>query len=81
MLVSFWPPKMSQKLNHILGFLKSWNIVSALYYINITTYWMVKIFSTRKVLKAKDKLNVIFWAYNSLTDFSRQRVGTCSVAG
>ena len=42
---------------------------------------MVAIFKgCRRTLKAKDKLNVLFATYHSLTDFSRKRVGPCAVA-
>jgi hypothetical protein len=42
---------------------------------------MVVIFNTcRKNVKAKDKLNVLFATYHSLTDFSRRRAGPSAVA-
>ena len=41
---------------------------------------MVKIFNTRKVSTTKDKLNVLFCTYNSLSDFTRKRNGPAFVA-
>ncbi len=41
---------------------------------------MVKLFQTRHKLTRKEKLNVIFSTYGSLTQFDRKKVGPSSVA-
>ena len=41
---------------------------------------MVKLFRTRRIITARDKLNVIFSSYGSLSDFSQKKCGPCAVA-
>ena len=40
---------------------------------------MVKLFQTRRKITVKDKLNVIFCAYGSLTDFSIKKCGPAAI--
>ena len=41
---------------------------------------MVKLLKARRLLTAKEKLNVLFCAYGSITDFSVQQNGYVTVA-
>ena len=41
---------------------------------------MVKLLKTRRMLTTKEKLNVLFCAFGSLTDFSVQQNGYVAVA-
>ena len=41
---------------------------------------MVKLFKTKRILTRKEKLNVLFCTYGSLTKFGRKKVGPSSVA-
>ena len=41
---------------------------------------MVKLFKTKRILTKKEKLNVIFCTYGSLTKFGRRKVGPSAVA-
>ena len=40
----------------------------------------MKLFRTTQRLTPKEKLNILFAAYSSLTDFSKRRVGPCAIA-
>lgn len=40
----------------------------------------MKLFNTYRMLTKKEKLNIIFESYGSLTDFSYQQYGYCLVA-
>ena len=41
---------------------------------------MVKLFKTKRVLTKKEKLNVLFCTYGSLTKFDHKKVGASAVA-
>ena len=41
---------------------------------------MVKLFKTKRVLTKKEKFNVLFCTYGSLTEFNRKKVGPSAVA-
>ena len=43
-------------------------------------FTMVKLLKTRRMLTMKEKLNVLFCAYGSITDFSVQQNGYVKVA-
>ena len=43
-------------------------------------YIMKKVFKTRRKITVKDKLNVLFSTYQSLTNFRAKRIGSTTVS-